>query len=345
MNNKNIKIVTLILAVGAVGWFFLPTTSEYVVKMEEKVIEKEPVSQQVKKVEKKPILESIAEYIKMPNADAGTIERVKKIQKFQRLKMGKFDYYGKVIDQYGEPVVGVSLDAKIAYYPFIPNGNFYPSYRHQTLKTDAEGKFSIVGEKGSGIFISHFSNSEYEFWSPKLSGFTFSRVGIEGLKKVGDPDKPVIYPAWKKSEAEPLSDGDYSHFSQTSGFFEPINIRGLSTGLFVKFDLDPNGRPYKPENWKISIKANDGGIVESNNEIFMYIAPESGYKPVWSKAYVKGSKGFTDEDTKKFYFRSGNNYGRLEINYVAYYRKGVTGNLRIKYGFNRKGGSRNLQDN
>ncbi len=343
---KNKRIITIVIGVilfaGVVGWYLYPSSPEHVAEIEQHIIEKEPVSQQVKKEEKKPIAQSIAEYIKMPNADAAVLERIKKIQKFQSLKTGKFDYYGKVIDQHGDPVVGATVKVDIGYYPFIPNGNFYPSHKKRKLVTDSEGKFSIVGEEGESVRIDPVPNGKYDFSYPELFALTFSRVGIEGLKKVGNPDKPVIFHAWKKTEAEPLYYGEIFQKIPQDGQFHSINIPALNGTMKVAFIIDPNGTPSKPLDWTVRLKVDGGGVIETE-DIFLNEAPKDGYLLSWSKSHKKTDPQFSEWGGKKNFYIQGLNgsvYGRMEVEFVAYYND--VGVVDAKWWLN-PNGSRNLQ--
>ena len=351
-NNKIITIVIgVILFAGVVGWYLYPSSPEHVAEIEQHIIEKEPVSQQVKKEEKKPIAQSIAEYIKMPNADAAVLERIKKIQKFQSLKTGKFDYYGKVIDQHGDPVVGATVKVDIGYYPFIPNGNFYPSHKKRKLVTDSEGKFSIVGEEGESVSIDLVEKSGYEihYWFPPLTSFIFSRVGIEGLKKVGNPDKPVIFHAWKKAEAEPLvySEGFYGFYKSGEPYTIDLNkgkkVKGVALGdLLITFNRDPSGSRMNPSSWAVSVKAIGGGVVETT-DLFMNEAPNEGYEPSWNISFKKGALGYKSRSEKHFYLksRSGKSYSKVKMIFWPYYRADADA-IEIKAWVN-PNASRNLQ--
>jgi len=264
------------------------------------------------------------------------IERVPKAKgMYEAGKLSNLDieFYGKVIDQHGNPVAGARVGVSLLRWRILDAGGAFHEFT-----TDSEGYFDVSGISGQVLTIRSISKDGYEIIGEAKRTQTFR---VESLGK-RDKNNPIIFHAWKKLESEPLYYGEYKQKLRDSGVLEAINFPGLNNGLSARFDLDPNGIPYKPENWKISIKANAGGIIESQGEIFMNEAPESGYELVWSKAYAKGTEGFTDEGRKKFYFRSGNNYGRLEVNYVAYYKKGIAGILRIKYWIN-PNGSRNLQ--
>ena len=76
------------------------------------------------------------------------------------LTNGPIKFYGQVVDQHGQPVVGVDVSAKITYYPFISKLRAVPAAVVFETKTewvnkitDETGKFVIEG-RGSNLSLS-----------------------------------------------------------------------------------------------------------------------------------------------------------------------------------------------
>ncbi len=118
-----------------------------------------------------------------------------------------FEYYGRVIDQHGNPVAGASVTARWAYFPFIPNGDFGPNYKNLHLTTDSDGRFSIQKDDGMSIVINTIEKGGYEIKGH--AAYMFSDGGYKMLQSFSDPENPVIFHAWKKAEAEPLYYGEF----------------------------------------------------------------------------------------------------------------------------------------
>jgi len=307
-----------------------------------------PDEQKPNKIERKPITESLAEYIQLSDANAEIIGNIEKVRKFQQLKMGEFNYFGKIIDQHGEPVVGAKVQMEIGYYPFIPNGNFYPSYRKRVVETDAEGKFSIMGEKGESFSFDLIEKEGYEIDRTGFGGAILSRGGVELLKRISNPDKPVIFHAWKKSEAEPLIHNEILIGFSPDGKRYAVDlitpkkvVNGNSGDIIISFNRHPNAKFNEGFDWNVTLMAIGGGVTETN-DLFMNEAPEGGYESVWSLEMKKSEPDYQRDAKRKFYLKSRNGkvFGRLEFEFIPLYNKDSV--IDAKWWLN-PNGSRNLQ--
>jgi len=345
MNNKNIKIFTLILAIGAVGWSLLPTTSEHVVKMEEQVIEKEPVSLPVKKVDKSLIIQSIGDYLASPaHADPAIIKRIQKIKRFQDLQTGEFNYFGKVIDQHGEPVMGAKITGYYSYYPLIPNGDFTSSSKGFERVSDANGLFSILDKKGISIRIGLIEKEGYEFEKSRL--YMFDRGGIKMLKEIGNPDKPVIFKAWEKTEAEHLVSLEKRVYLSFDGQKIAVDLHVKSCGAQSDFTVSVirSGSRINPADWQVVLEVAGGGLIESS-DLFMNLAPESGYQSKVVISNKRSDENYTSQADKKYFLKSknGKSYASLEMQIRPFFNNSESA-IFMKYRLN-PNGSRNLQNN
>jgi len=344
MRNKkiNINILVVILVVGVLVWYLVPPTPEQVGETEQPAVEKQ------EKEEKSIITQSIGDYLASPaHADPAIIKRIQKIKRFQDLKTGEFNYFGKVIDQHGEPVIGAKITGSYSYYPLIPNGDFTSSSKGFERISDANGLFSILDKKGISIRIGLIEKEGYEFEKSRL--YMFDRGGIKMLKEIGNPDKPVIFKAWKKTEAEHLvySEGFYGFYKSgqpyTIDLYKEKKTEGVTIGdLAITFKRDPSGSRIRPSSWAVSVKVLGGGLVE-NQDVFMNEAPNEGYVPSWNISFKKGTLNYQPEIEKHFYLKSrgGNAYSKVKMRFLPYYKDGVDV-IEIKAWLN-PNGSQNLQ--
>ncbi len=273
-------------------------------------------------------------------ADPALVERTIKVKKFQNLKSAKFDYYGKVMDQHGDPVIGAKVKGYYTYYPFIPNGDFSSSTENIEITTDEQGLFSFINQTGRSISINSIEKQDYEFEAGRT--YIFSRGGMKMLEAIGNPDKPVIFHAWKKTKAEPLYYGEIFQKLPQDGKYHSINIPALDKTMKVSFTIDPSGTSSNPLDWSVNLKVEGGGVFETA-DLFMNEAPVEGYFSQWGVSYKKSDPKFSEWGGKrKFYIKGlgGPIYGRMEVEFIAYYRN--VGVVDAKYWINPKG-SRNLQ--
>ena len=78
------------------------------------------------------------------------------------------DFYGKVIDQHGNPVVGAKVSAEVNR-EFGPGGS-------ATTQTDSDGLFQFTGLRGKALNI-----------TPEKEGFQIQGHGL-GLKNLNGPE-------------------------------------------------------------------------------------------------------------------------------------------------------------
>ena len=191
------------------------------------------------------------------------------------------------------------------------------------------------------IVINTIEKDGYEIKSNKA--YMFSSGGYKMLQSFSDPEKPVIFHAWKKIEAEPLYYGEFKRRFPQDGQFHSVNMLGLGGAMQVSFTVDPKATDDEPLDWIVRLKVDGGGVIETT-EIFMNEAPKDGYLSSWSKSYKKTDPQFTDFDkVRKFYVKglNGSVYGRMEVRFITFYG-GNFGVMKAKYWLN-PNGSRNLQ--
>ena len=338
---RNKKIVGVILFAGVIGWYFwLKSTPQALVVQDKMAVE-------IPKNTKKSEAVTVSEVLSDPYTHPKVYSQIKRVQNLHRAMSSGFEYYGRVIDQHGNPVVGAKVKAEWAYFPFIPNGDFGPNYKTLHLTTDSDGRFSIQKDDGMSIAIDAIEKEGYQIKSKKF--YMFSDGGYKMLQSFNDPENPVIFHAWKKAEAEPLiySEGFYGFYKSGEPYTIDLNkgkkVKGVALGdLLITFNRDPSGSRMNPSSWAVSVKAIGGGIVETT-DLFMNEAPDEGYEPSWNISFKKGAGGFLHRIEKHFYLksRSGKSYSKVIMIFWPYYRADADA-IEIKAWVN-PNGSRNLQ--
>lgn len=108
---------------------------------------------------------------------------------------GNVTFYGKVITPDGTPLPGVSLTAEIREYidsiaeKLLKQGS--TKLRQISLITDAEGRFSIIGEDGTNLHIFDITKDGYEVVDKKFWGGSFNPHVAHRHKP--DPENPEIF--------------------------------------------------------------------------------------------------------------------------------------------------------
>ncbi len=187
-------------------------------------------------------------------------------------------FYGKLEDQFGNPVVGAQVAGNTIIYNGMKTGS-----GHVSTTSDANGLFKIDAGKGESLGI-----------MPKKEGYVLATTGTafkyshlyEGYH-VPDPNNPTVIKMWKLRGAEPLLSLDKKYKLQYKSapiYFDMIAGKTVSSGGDLKITVSrPDGiiSQQHPQNWSIGLEVVDGGFIEtsSSESAIAYVAPAEGYQP------------------------------------------------------------------
>jgi hypothetical protein len=217
------------------------------------------------------------------------------------------DFYGKVIDQHGDPVAGVKITAAVGRIVSLTESGGEKFY----AETDSAGKFSFVGIHGSGVG-----------YLLSKDGYTFSQrqpASSRPKDYVPDLDNPMVFHMWKLQGAEPMVhtafDSRVSYDGQTTAFDLIAGRKANGGDLRITLTRNPLQvrRGVDRFDWTVQIQMAGGGLVETS-DLYPYEAPESGYQPTFDLSVAKDAPSWTQRLTKTFYVQNAKgNYGRVTI--------------------------------
>lgn len=189
------------------------------------------------------------------------------------------DFYGKLEDQFSNPVVGAEVVGSTIVY----NGKGTPGQRFTTT-SDANGLFQFNGSNAESLGI-----------MPRLKGYALASTNTEfkysgfypASQHVPDPNNPVIIKMWKLQGAEPLvaiNDRLKCRFTDGPLNFDLLTGKIVPTGGDIKITLNrPEGEVSQrnPQDWSVQVEAVGGGLIETSSGTarITYSAPEAGYQP------------------------------------------------------------------
>lgn len=289
-----------------------------------------------------------------------------KLKKQYQVAMGSLPeiyFFGRVIDQYNQAVSGAEI-----YYR---GTNAYLSEGSGTgyAVTDKDGYFKLRAVGASlvlgkvtrpGIEYSYKVNSYFGEASGgkrlKLSqrfvSIDSKSGGTKNWKNYSSKDKAYIIQAWRLGEYNgaikdrAILDLNGDGRIYTVNLNEKNRRKTLQEGQLEKGDFyitckrDPI-KSYKDyKDWYVSITPVTGGI-QKTEDLFMNVAPETGYKPGISIDMKLGTDEYKDRlFNQRYYFNINNgiNYGSFLIEYDPF--SNIKENLcRIKifYKYNPKG--------
>ncbi|MGD0261102.1 MAG: hypothetical protein ABSD29_14910 [Verrucomicrobiota bacterium] len=187
-------------------------------------------------------------------------------------------FYGKLEDQFGNPVVGAQVAGNTIIYNGMKSGA-----EHVSVTSDANGFFQINAGKGESLGL----------W-PSKEGYALATTGTEFKYSymypqhfVPDPNNPTVIKMWKLQGAEPLV-GIHQrykfHYTDAPINFDLIAGKIVPSGGDLKVTVNrPGGiiSQQHPQNWSIQIEAIDGGFIVTSfaESRTTYSAPESSYEP------------------------------------------------------------------
>ena len=259
-------------------------------------------------------------------------------------------FYGKVVDQNGNPVP----DAEVEF-----SGNNIPwgGAARQQIKTDANGEFRITS---TGISLSvNVSKENYrsllrrsnispeEAAGDPSSSDSFNYAKLFG-PTVHKPDNahPVIFTLHKSGELEPLINQpgkDLIMAKDGSPIRVELNPGNPKTVIEMQCWTDdkiPNAERHY--DWRFKMTVLSGGLEERLDEI-AFIAPSSGYEERsfdYSMKKELPSNQWRDEVAKSFFVRfEDDTYAILDVNMIS----GGGHFAVVSSRLNPKPGSRNLE--
>jgi hypothetical protein len=273
-------------------------------------------------------------------------------------------FYGKVIDQYGEPVT----NAKIKY---SVGGRYLASGRSFSgpVSTDQDGEFLIEGEGGSvsiygfkadniQVDIPGSPGSEMKRQAIGFFGYQHTQGGNQPLWTDTSPIKPFVFPAWRIGEGEYakkllsrsigevlIADGRWYTINFLPREREEQFLEGESSAGQLWVSLlreEPQGKGEKKGSWKMTMKAVGGGLQAVEGR-YSVMAPAEGYENEAVLEQDINSPGYISEISDKYYFikaAEGEMYGVFNLN-VYPYANGNESVFGIDGAFNTKG-SRSL---
>ncbi len=255
------------------------------------------------------------------------------------------EFYGKVVDQFGQPVSNAEVLGRIVY-----NNGGAAGVRNASVFTDVNGRFEFHGAMGRTLDFS-ITKAGYKF-TPEGDAYDFTSLVPENKRHHPNPNEPVIVKMWKLQGAEPLLHGGKLVRAAPDGTPVKINLTTRSVigeGGDILLSLHhphyPHGTPNVPHyNWWVEVVPAEGGILEATDRPEnMLMAPADGYSPSWRFDQAADHANWTRTFTKSFYVKMpGERYGRLVLN-VECNSTEVSSPVQLSWWINLKPGSRILE--
>jgi hypothetical protein len=257
------------------------------------------------------------------------------------------EFWGKVVDQDGVPLLGV----RIAYMYSVHHGNdqgiawIEHEARNGETVSDGDGSFAIRDLTGHDLTIESLMKSGYLYRQRSSLSYDFGGNMLEGRFKP-ERDKPVRIVMIHKDAMESLihmrgsvdvsGDGTPEHWDLWSGEADPngelIIIFRAGSGV--------SGTPAPIVSWSADLEVVGGGITEAPWDEDVRRAPESGYSRSVAYPKIDQKQGVPH---RSFYLRTADGkYGRIQME-LSTSHDGRSARCFVTGDMNPSPGSRNLE--
>jgi hypothetical protein len=263
-------------------------------------------------------------------------DRTNEIRQMLEAQNKPIEFFGRVIDQDGNPLSGVKLKGKILHLKVIVPAPWGSQDEIVSIEknTDQNGQFEVDGVSGRSFEIESIQKNNYEAepWQ-----HTF---GTES----GSFLNPIIFKMWSTNIHEQLITGEkkFQIFPDGRSYFIDLTAGTIAESgrgdlkVWIQYTNQiVKGQIY---DWSAEIDAIDGGLCLGDS-YSMFSAPADGYVPKFSlQQQIKGGQRGSIGD-KKFYvmFNNGKIFGRIQIDLIAPFNDQVPGLIRLSYAINPSG--------
>jgi hypothetical protein len=277
-----------------------------------------------------------------------TREAVARLSREEKLKFAELqnnvpiDFWGKVIDESGSPLQGVTISADTRTVVMGVQNMAATTFPKISVTSGGDGLFEIRNKTGDVLSIKSLEKDGYEEEPDAVRGYNYTRGFI------ADRNNPIVFRLWPVGIHEQLITGSkhlkiipdgrpYAIDFKNSTITQAQGSEG-DVQVWIKYPQEITAT--QTNNWLSGITVNNGGIVEEpDGGAAMYIAPTTGYSATfrYDQQIRTGQRGSTG--TKRFYvtLQNGQEFGRFAIDLKAPYNNQVPGFVSIDYAINPSG--------
>jgi hypothetical protein len=237
---------------------------------------------------------------RMTDADRANVAKI--AQAFS----APIDFYGKVVDEKGRPVANATVHYSVA------SQYFGDSAKHDGV-SDGEGRFSIIGARGAGLYVTVAKEGYYE---TEYSGSGFG-YGVPTGKRPPSREAPALFMLRHKGDAARLIHWGTSATMVCDGTPVALDLatgqRRSSGDLRVRCWAQAGdiGNPNDQYRWECNIELSRGGLVRRDKD-YDFEAPSDGYRP---EDQIDSSSDRWSPRTDRNYFvrTADDHFGRITV--------------------------------
>ena len=200
-------------------------------------------------------------------------------------------FYGRVIDQDGNPIAGAMIGGAALFNNMISYGK-----RDYDAVSDDNGYFVFPNIKGRDFNCTPRKSGYIYFPKKGYNGYVLSQLAPTNERFVSDPKKPEIFRLWKIKGAEELLCGAWRFSVRPDQTLYGVDLKiGRNAkdegdvAFWCKYTPVSEDAPSEERiiEWEFGIKVAGGGVIETDSTLH-FEAPLDGYREDWSLRRVKG---------------------------------------------------------
>ena len=244
-------------------------------------------------------------------------------------------FYGKVVDQDGDPVPDASVGYS-ALDKFMAPGTGY------TGKSDASGLFSISGIKGARLSINVRKEGYYFIDGKSNAAFSYGGGSDGYFAEPPTKDNPAIFVLHKMGTTESLVRAEQSARIPKDG--TPVTVNLMTGRLSPNGNLRVEARTEAPVGgrrftWRCRVTVPGGGLADRTGQ-FEFEAPEDGYQESVEFGMRHDAEQWTSDQQRDYFVKlPDGRFARINFRMIA----GGNHYFVMESFLNPKPGSRNLE--
>ena len=235
----------------------------------------------------------------------------------ERIFSAPIEFYGRVIDQNGDPVPYANVGYTAA-------DKFNASGSNYTGQSDEKGNFNIKGIKGAGLAVTVRKEGYYLIHNPgdrslptSTATFAFGMGPDSYRRPAPSKDKPAVFVLHKMGKPEALIFLSSRQFDvpKTGASLSIDLATGRSGGKDLTLESWTGSKTLNHFDWSYRLSVSDGGLLERKGE-FDFEAPADGYHPQIEVKMPATAQQWSSRLSKQFFAKlPGNRYARFTIRF------------------------------
>jgi hypothetical protein len=237
------------------------------------------------------------------------------IAKIVAMMSAPITFYGKVVDQNGDPVPDAHIGFSLA-------DKFAASGSNDYMKASRDGSFSIIGVKGAVLGVNVNKEGYYQIQDVSNQRFAYGVASDGYTKPPPAKENPAVFVLQKMGQAMALIKIEKYVRTERNGSPKQINLqtgRLTSLGNF-KVEAWTNDQAKDAQghyDWKCRISVPGGGLIERKND-FAFEAPADGYRPSDEIVMPQNAERWNPQASRQYFVKlSNNHFARIEFEMVA----------------------------